>query len=464
MLWLDLDRKASTSLTQQLYDRLIAAVLAGTLRAGERLPSSRQLAHDLRIARNLVVEVFEQLQAEGYFETRQGSGTYVAALELPTPRPAATPPTVTAKPNPARSELISFSCGVPDLDLFPRARWLQAVRQVGFHGPRELWTYDEPAGHIDLREEIARHLARSKGIPCTADQIVLTSGSAQSMLLLGLYFRGAGRCGALIEDPVISFVPHALRLSGHKITPVRSDRGGLAIEALPRKPGAGFIFVSPSHQFPLGGTLSIVRRLALLEYARKHDLLVIEDDYDSEFRFEGAPVSSLLRLDPTRVIHLGTFSKILAPAIRLGYVVLPTALAENVVTMLRPLFVTGPKFTHAVLARFIRCGELQRHVTRMRRRYQRKMRALSRALRERFGDRVEINGQSTGLHITAHFQGTTLTPDVRDACLRAGVRFDTADDYALRAGEHPDLALLGFGNLSLDEIETGVRRLASVLG
>jgi GntR family transcriptional regulator/MocR family aminotransferase len=464
VLWLDLDRKAPVSLTQQLYDRLVSAVLQGTLRPGERLPSSRQLAQDLRVARNIVMEVFAQLQTEGYFESRTGSGTYVAQLDVPVAparsaaRPAATPPA--AKP----ADVIDFRCGIPDLAAFPRARWLQAVRQAGFHGPSELWSYEEAAGHRGLREEIALHLGRSKGIACHPDQIVLTGGSAHGMTLLGLYFNQTKRGGALVEDPVISFVPEALRLTGHKVTPVRADAQGLVITALPRRPRAGLVFISPSHQFPLGGTLPITRRLALLAYARKHGLLVIEDDYDSEFRFEGAPVSSLCRLDPTRVIHLGTFSKSLAPTLRLGYLVLPPAEAERLVAMLRPLYLAGPRFNQEVMARFMRAGHFQRHVARMKRRYQRKMQALCRALRARFGDRVQINGHTTGLHLTVNFTGRAITPAIHEACLRAGVSFDTVDDYTLRAGDHPNLALLGFGDLSLEEIQEGVRRLARVLG
>lgn len=463
VLWFELDRKAPVSLTQQLYDRLVSAVLTGPLRPGERLPSSRQLAHDLGIARNIVVGVFDQLQAEGYFESRQGSGTFVASLELPSPQAVAARHSAGAAPSSARTDIIDFGCGIPELDSFPRARWLQTLRQVGFHGPRELWSYDEAAGHRGLREEIALHLGRTKGISCGPEQIVLTSGSAHGMLLLGLYFHQAGRRGALIEDPVITFVPEAMRLTGHPIISVPADEDGLVIEALPHEPSAALVFISPSHQFPLGGTLPVSRRLALLQYARKHDVFVIEDDYDSEFRFDGAPVSSLCRLDPLRVIHLGTFSKTLAPTMRLGYLVLPPERAAELVAMLRPLFHAGPRFNHEVMARFMRAGHFQRHITRMKRRYHRKMRVLSRALHENFGDRVQINGHSTGLHITARFAGTAITSGVREACLRAGVDFDTVDDYTVHRGSHPDLALLGFGNLSLDQIQTGVRRLASVL-
>lgn len=464
MLWLDLDRNSSASLTQQLYDQLVSRILAGELRAGQRLPSSRALAETLGIARNIAIEVFEQLQVEGYLQTRRGSGTFVARLELLASAPVRqrTRKPTAALPGTPPPDTISFRCGIPDLSAFPRARWLSAVRQIGFHSPTEIWSYDETAGLHTLREEIAAHLGRVKGIRCSADQVILTQGSTNGIALIGLFFR-ARQPGALVEDPVVSFVPEVLRQCGHQVHPVRADADGLVIAALPAKPRAGFVFVSPSHQFPLGGTLPIARRLALLGYARRHDLFVVEDDYDSEFRFAGAPVSSLCRLDPERVIHLGTFSKTLAPAMRLGYLVLPPQLAPDLLAMLRPMYLAGSRVLHAAVAHLMQTGHYERHVARMKRIYERKMKTLCSALQARFGDNVSISGHSTGLHLVAGFRGISLSPAVRERCAQAGVTFDTASDYALRPRRRPDVALLGFGDLSHKQIQEGVRRLATVL-
>lgn len=464
VLWLDLDRRSSVSLTQQLYDQLGSRILAGELKAGERLPSSRALADELGIARNVAVQVFEQLQAEGYLESRAGSGTFVAALELPSspPRRLRSPKPPAPLPGAPEAGTIGFRCGVPDLAAFPRARWLHAERQVGFHSPADVWSYNEVGGLQALREEIAAYLGRVKSIRCSAEQVVMTQSSTSGILLLGLFFRTRG-AGALIEDPVIRFVPRILQQCGLRVHPVPADADGLVIEALPRRPREDFVFVSPSHQFPLGGTMPIARRLALLDYARRHDLFVVEDDYDSEFRFTGAPVSSLCRLDPARVIHLGTFSKSLAPAMRLGYLVLPPALAPQMLAMLRPMSLAGSRVTQAVVARLMQAGHFQRHVTRMKRVYQRKMETLCAALRSHFGDEVTITGNTTGLHLVARFRGVAVTPAVRKRCAEAGVRFDMVDDYALASEKHGDVVLLGFGNLSLEQIEEGVRRLASVL-
>lgn len=464
MLWLELDRNRPASLTQQLYDQLVSRILSGELRAGMRLPSSRALAGELRVARNVVIEVFEQLQAEGYLDARRGSGTFVARLPLPVHAAARehTVRTSASLPGTPAEGTIVFRCGIPDLSAFPRARWLQAIRQVGFHEPPEIWSYDETAGLHALRVEIAQHLGRVKGIQCSPDQVVLTQGSTHGMALIGFFFRSRGTA-ALVEDPVIGFVPQVLQRCGICVIPVRADADGLVVEALPRRPAASFVFVSPSHQFPLGGTLPIARRLALLSYARRNDLFVVEDDYDSEFRFAGAPVSSLCRLDPTRVIHLGTFSKTLAPALRLGYLVLPPDLVPEMLAMLRPMFMAGSRVLHAAVARLMQAGVYERHVARMKRLYERKMRTLSAALLEHFGSGVTISGNSTGLHLVAQFTGVPITAELRERCAVARVRFDTVSDYSLVRSKGPDTALLGFGDLTLDGVREGVRRLAAVM-
>lgn len=483
MLWIELKRSGRGTLTQQLYDQLVGRILDGELAAGTKLPSSREVASELKIARNIAVEVFNQLLAEGYVEARRGAGTFVAKLEFlqqprrravsairgrEAPRARAMPPfspsgqteQSPAKPDAGR---ITFACGVPDLGRFPRARWLSCTRQIGFNASDPVWGYDSAIGSPALRTEIAAHLRQVKGIACTPEQLVITSGGANGLLLLGWLFREIQKNGALIEDPVVSFVPKILQRCGHDLTPVAADGNGLRVEALPARPKAGFICVSPSHQFPLGGTLPIQRRLVLLEYARRHDLFVVEDDYDSEFRFEGAPISSLFRVDPRRAIHLGTFSKSLSPALRLGFIVLPVELVPALQRVLEPLHLTGSRFNQEVLARFIRGGHLVRHVARMKRVYARKMHTLHQALAAAFGDRVTVSGNTTGLHLVATFADETFAPRTRETLLRHGVEFETVDDYALGRSRHPGALALGYGNLSLEQIAAGVQRLAAGL-
>lgn len=475
MIWLELQRNGGATLTKQLYDQLVTRILSGELGVGMRLPSSRELAAENRIARNIAIHVYEQLMAEGYVETRAGSGTYVAALNLPARPEKDGPPRArriapnddvhprTTEPLPApRREVIAFACGVPDLARFPRAVWLQCLRRASFYGDVADWGYTEPAGNPGLRAELAAHLQRAKDLVCTPEQVIVTAGTAHAMQLLCAALRDF-RSGAIVEDPVVSFVPEILKRMGHATTAVAVDAHGLVVEALPPRPRAGFVFVSPSHQFPLGGTLPIQRRLALLDYARRHDLFLVEDDYDSEFRFVGAPVSSLFRLDPRRAIHIGTFSKSLAPALRLGYLVLPVELLPAMQRTLEPMNPGTARIAQAALARFLRDGHLVRHVARMKKSYQRKMRALQRALEETFGSRVVVSGNTTGLHLVATFAGLTFDRALRERMRSGGVDCDTVDDYAFAGARHPGALVMGYGNLTLEQIGEGVRRLRAAL-
>lgn len=465
MLWLELQRDGHVTLTRQLYDQLATRILSNELRAGTRLPSTRQLARETGIARNIVIRVYEQLLDEGYLEARTGSGSFVAKLNLPgLPQRLRSP--VAAERSPVAvtedSDVISFGCGTPDLARFPRATWLRCYRTASFYGDAAKWGYIDPCGDAGLREEVARYVRQVKGLDCSPAQVVITSGTAHGVFLVGLLLRRI-RNGALVEDPVAGFIPRVLQQAGHATRFVPVDAHGLRIEALPRRPRAGGVFVSSSHQFPLGGTLPIQRRLALLAYARRHDLVIVEDDYDSEFRFSGAPVSSLFRLDPRRVIHLGTFSKCLAPALRLGYMIVPEDLLSLFRALVAPLHASGSGVAQAALARFLREGHLVRHVLRMKRIYERKMRLLERTLRAAFGEQVTISGNSTGLHLVATFAGVTFDQSTMDRLRRAGVECDTVNEYSFEDPRFAGSLPLGYGNLTAAEIAEGVKRLAAAL-
>ncbi len=463
MLWFDLQRKAGATLTRQLYDQLVERILSGELAAGTRLPSSRLLAGQLAIARNLVLDVYEQLIAEGYLEARPGSGTSVAILASRPGRPAGPPasPAAGLHPVPAR-DVIAFATGIPDLARFPRARWLAAVRRAGFFGPDAQWGYSDPAGDPALRTEIAAYLRRVKGFVCAPEQVLVTNGTAQGLLLVALSLRDHAP-GALVEDPTIGFVPSVLRRCGYRLRPVPVDAQGLDVTALPRRPRAALVVVSPSHQFPLGGTLPVQRRLALLDYARRQDLFIFEDDYDGEFRFAGAPTSSIFRLDPQRVIHSGTFSKCLSPALRLGYVVVPEPVLPRFREIFASLHASASAATQAALAGFLRDGHLERHVVRMRRRYQRKMRVLEQTLAAEFGSDVAISGNTTGLHLVATFRGRAPRRLTQSRLTAAGVEADLVDDFTAGKPRHPGALVLGYGDLEFEQIREGVRRLGRAL-
>lgn len=466
MLWIELDRSSEATLMQQLYGQLVSGILRQELSAGARMPSTRELASSVGVSRNLVVEVFEQLVAEGYLETRRGSGTYVTALSFQ-PRQLSDQSSLTKagaeRDEPDRRDVIAFACGLPDLGRFPRERWLRAARQIGFNAPDHLWGYESSFGSLELREQIRRQVALTKGIDCELEQIVITGGGAHGLALLGLMMHDF-RAGAIIEDPTVDFVGALLRRSGHAIETAPVDGEGVMVDELPSRTAAGMLVVSPAHQFPLGGTLTIQRRLALLEFARERDLFLVEDDYDSEFRFAGSPVSALHRLDPTRSIHLGTFSKSLSPSLRLGFLVLPKDLVPLAQACLSRAHLTVSRYAQLTLARFMVDGHLRRHVVRMTRVYERKMLLLTRVLSERFGDRVKVTGNSTGLHLLATFRDTVFGEGLRsDLRSNWGVDFDAAHDYLYRERTPGNALALGFGNLSETQITEGARRLAAGL-
>lgn len=463
MLWLELRRGGTETLTRQLYRQLADKILSGELAGCTQLPSSRELAAAHRIARNIVIAVYEQLMAEGYLESCSGSGTYVAHLSRPRPAPPPAAPAASPARATPNTDVVSFICGSPDVGLFPRARWLSCLRQVGFFRDGSMWDYAPPTGSPALRAEIAAHLRRTKGIECTPEQIVVTAGTTAALTFVAHLLKRR-RPGALVEDPVVSFVPALLREAGHRVMPVPADDAGLIVEELPARPRAGMVFVSPAHQFPLGTTLTIPRRLALVDYARRHRLLLVEDDYDSEFRHEGAPVNSLCRLAPERVVHLGTFSKCLAPALRLGYVVLPVTLVAAAAETAETLHLDVSRYTQEAMARFIGQGHLARHLLRMQRLYRRRMQRLRSALHARFGDAVAVSGHSTGLHLVATFRGVDFDSVTRARLAACGVAADAVDDFALGRPRHPGALALGYGHLSPAEIDEGVRRLATALG
>lgn len=463
MFWIELQRGSGLTLKRQIYDQIATKILTGDLAAGTRLPSSRELAAQHRVARNIAIAVYEQLLAEGFVETREGSGTFVSEMgRLRTP--AAHLPS-RARRNPAappHPDVISFICGTPDLARFPRESWAKCLRQEMYFGKADDWGYAPAAGMDTLREEIARHLLRVKGIVCDPGQILVTTGAAQGVQLSAMLLHER-RQGALVEDPVVSFVPAILKKCGHRILPVRADDAGIDIDDLPARPAASLLFVSPSHQCPLGSTLPIQRRLALLEYARRWKLFVLEDDYDSEFRYSGAPVSSLFRLCPDRVIHIGTFAKSLAPSLRLGYVVVPAVLAAGMEKLIASTHGNGSRLTQNALARFIREGNLERHIVRMQRVYQRKMRCLESALARAFGKRVVVSGNTTGLHLMATFEGVKFDAAKIAQLERAGIEVDPVDEFSLGKSRHPSALAIAFGHLSFERIEEGVTRLAAVL-
>jgi GntR family transcriptional regulator / MocR family aminotransferase len=476
-------------LYQQLYGYLRAAILAGQLKGGSKLPSTRALADELGASRNTVLNAYEQLRAEGYLESVGGSGTFVARvlpdLLLTTPgHPVLTAPqsrNVEAhQPHlseRARLQLISpqispsllglnegrprpFLFGIPALDAFPTELWSRLVVRRARRLNSSMLTYQDSTGYRLLREAIASHVTVSRRIRCTPEQIVIVSGSQGALNLAARLLLDAGD-PVWIEDPGYSGARGALLSVGAQLIPVPVDQEGLVVNAgLARAPQARLVYVTPSHQLPLGVTMSLTRRLALLDWAKRANAYILEDDYDSEYRFAGRPLAALQGLDEAeRVIYIGTFSKVLFPALRIGYLILPPHLVEPFRTVRALTDFHTPPLEQAVLADFIVEGHFRRHLRRMRTLYAERRAALLEAVREL---PMEIDAPETGLHCIGWLPaGLDEIALVRQASAN-DLNLVPVSTYSLEPLARQGL-VLGYAAYSVPEIQDAVRRLAAVI-
>ena len=461
-------------LYRQLAEGLRRAVRAGTLRPGQRLPSTRTLAADVGVARGTVVAAFEQLAAEGYLTTTRGAGTYVAdAVPEDFFRSAgdAAPPSSPPVPRLAeRARRVSAAAAPYDVpgpvrplrpclgpvDLFPAALWGRLSTAVLREQPSEAFGYGDPQGHGPLREAIAAYLGAARGVRCAPDQVVVTGGSQQAIRLAAEVLLDTGE-GAWVEAPGYGGVRTALAAIGAEAVPVPVDAEGLVVQAgLDREPNARMAVVAPAHQYPLGVTMSLARRAELLSWAHGHGGWVVEDDYDGEYRYQGAPLETLHALDGgQRVVYVGTMSKVLAPALRVGYLVAPPGLVGAFVRARAAADGHGPTLGQATLARFMDDGHFGRHLRRMRRTAAGRRDALVAALAE---GGLRVPAPAAGLHL--HLP---LADDVGAAerAARAGVT-------VVATGAAPDgprvhgLAL-GFAAFREGQIRWAARRLLDVL-
>lgn len=513
-LAIPLDERGGLSLQQQLYTRLRDDILARRLRPGERLPPSRSLAMHLAVSRTTVVLVYDQLVAEGYAEARQGAGTFVSR-QIPDEaliaarRPHRVARTVSDDGSPPKFVRSSgeaehaesaeqhgaglsawggrmaavhglvwgadgrvaerygplpydFRPGRPDWDTFPRQIWGRLTARQVRERSRELASYGDPAGYRPLREAVATHLGQTRGVRCTAEQVVVVNGSQQGADLLIRLVLDPGDDAAL-EDPGYAGAALALRAHGMRVRPVPVDDDGIDVPALPpvTDPAAPrLVYVTPSHQFPTGATLSLPRRLRLLEWAARRGALIIEDDYDSDFRYSGRPLESLQGLDTHGVVaYVGSFSKALFPPLRVGFVVLPPHLVEPFVAAKWLADRQTATLDQQVLADFILDGHFERHLRRMRRLYQSRRDALLQALRTHLGDLVTPGGDGAGLHLVGWLPPDADAAGIADAAALLGVAALPLDPYYLGAGRRPGL-MLGYAALDEARIVEGVKRLA----
>jgi GntR family transcriptional regulator / MocR family aminotransferase len=456
-LILPLDRGRSEPLRSQLEAGLREAIRSGRLQAGERLPSSRELARQLGVSRGLVQDCYDQLHAEGYLSTRVGSATRVAAVGTHT-TPAATA-AATSAPAPATD----FRSGVPDLASFPRGDWLWAQREICRGGEAGAVEYGEHRGSPVLREVLAGYLRRVRGAAADPQRILVCTGFAQGLVLALRVLAGAGVRQVAFEDPgygdgeTMAVTVQA----GLEPVPVRVDRDGIDVGALAAS-GARAVVLTPAHQWPTGVVLAPERRRALIAWATEHGATVVEDDYDAEFRYDREPVGSLQGLAPDRVVALGTVSKSLAPGVRLGWMVCPPSLVEAVTEEKRFADRGSPVLDQLTVARLIESGRYDRHLRRMRTVYAGRRDALVDAL-GRHAPAVELSGLAAGFHAVAHLPGSVDEQAVVAAARDRSVGLYGMSAHRSTGATTPPQLVLGFGNLGERAIHAGIAAVGDLL-
>jgi len=477
-----IERHAQAPLHRQIYDAYRAAIVDGALRPGQRVPSTRVLASELGVSRFPVLNAYAQLLAEGYFEGRVGAGT-VVSNSLPDqftstaadigvrpvphrsgPRPVASRSSILLRSEsaPWRRGAGAFGVGQVAADQFPLHVWSRLVARSCRKMDAQSFHYGDQMGLWALRETIANYLRTARSLRCEAEQIMIVSGSQHALALSARVLLDRGS-HVWVEEPSYRLARDAFALTGCRLVPVPVDEEGMNVALGIRSyRKARAAFVTPSNQFPLGVTLSASRRLQLLDWAQSSGAWIIEDDYDSEYRYESLPIASLQGLDPNaRVIYIGTFSKVVFSSLRLGYLVIPPDLVDRFLAMRRATDLGSPSFYQEVLADFIGEGHFERHIRRMRVVYHERRSALVKSIHQELGSAVEVLGSEAGMHLAVALQNRRQDLEIAERAARQGLWLWPLSLSYL--GEPRQGFVLGFGSTPVAEIPQAVRKLRNVL-
>jgi GntR family transcriptional regulator/MocR family aminotransferase len=469
--------KQDGPLFRQVYVGLRDAILSGAFTGGQKLPSTRDIAEQLGISRTVVVVAYDQLLAEGFAEGRTGSGTYVsngvgvsrsvASRDSAQVRLSRFGLSAAAawhemsftmrRPPPLPYD---FAYGGSDLETFPFAAWRRILLRCARKTSPSKLGYGPATGNIDLREAICRHVRRSRAVACDPSQVIVVNGSQQALDLIARVLIERGDRVA-IEDPGYQGIREVLRNTGARVLPVAVDRDGLNPEKLPAT--ARLAFVTPSHQFPTGAILSLARRLALLDWAKRNHAVIVEDDYDGEFHYDGQPLESLQGLDREgRVIYIGTFSRTVFPALRIGYLVAPKSLVQAFTAAKWLCDRHTAILEQQTLAEFISTGIYERYLRRVRRRNAQRRRVLLKGIQQHLGDRVEVTGDGAGAHVVLWPRHRVAEQTVITNAAARGVSVYGISPYCLKPPSRTGI-LLGYSRMREKEIEEGLRRLGEAL-
>lgn len=460
MLYLELDRTHERSFSKQIYAQIRENILYGKLCAGSVLPSTRYLSKELCVARNTILTAYDMLVSEGFAYSSPGSGFYIshgtANEALPIQISNSTAASLTDFSIP--ENMITFDSGLPALELFPRRKWNQAVTKAFNEAPASALGYDDPQGRPELRNVLCDYLERARGIRCHPDQIIITSGVKQGLSLIAKCLLNA-KSEVWIENPSNENVKQIFSFYTEKITAFEVDEQGIQPNLFPADRSPTLIFVTPSHQFPMGGILPIQRRLELIRFAREAGCFLLEDDYDSEFNYSGLPSSTLFELDTERVIYAGTFSKVMFPSLRLGYLVAPMNLIPRIREEKRLADHHSNSIYQLALMRFIENGDLERHIRNMKKEYRNRHDNLLELLRAKFAERVKIYGGQAGMHVVAEFENITFTPERVRQLQESGIYVVPVEKHSLVKEKHQNQIILGYAQLANEEMGKGLEIL-----
>lgn len=482
-LLVSIERKDKIPLNRQIYEQILGKIASGTLRPGEPIPPSRVLAQELNVSRTVIVQAYELLQAEGYIEMRRGSGTFITDINETERRktfPHADTDFRTIKlesgslnrakrlpdiPSPAEltPARYDFKHGIPALDLFPQSSWRNFIIRAYDNANSRTLGYGPAEGSEYLRSQILRLLRHSRGIVCDTEHLIVTTGATQAIDLVARVLLKSGGT-AIVEDPCHPVLRKMFEGCGADILPVRVDDEGVVVSELnaqfhPRR-DVKLICVTPSHQFPSGVVMSLERKRELIACAERYGAYILEDDYDSEFCHGGKRINSLRGIcDRDNVIYVGTFSKSLFPALRIGYMVLPDNLVEPVLAMKWITDRLTPTIEQEALAAFITNGNFARHISKMRRLYSGRRAVLVKALNDFFGPRVEIGGIAAGLHILIKLDSSATEQTIAEQAKACHAGIYPASPYYISCLPERPTFILGYGNISEKQIRAGVEQI-----
>jgi GntR family transcriptional regulator / MocR family aminotransferase len=454
-LLLSVSRGGSRTLGGQIEDQLRRAIRHGALRPDARVPSTRDLARQLGVSRRVVVDAYAQLAAEGYLSLRQGARPHVSASAA-----VAGERQTTAAPVAHRARF-DFRPSVPDVSTFPRAAWLRSLRHALATITDAELGYGDPRGVSGLRAALADYLGRVRGVVADPEHVIITNGYTQGLGLVCEALASAGATRIALEDPSNPEDAQIAARAGLEPVSISIDEAGTRIDEL-KQARADAVVLTPAHQHPTGVVLTGERRTALLAWLREREAIAIEDDYDAEYRYDRAAVGALQGLDPDRVVYAGSASKTLAPALRIGWLVVPPALAEAVVQEKVLADRGSARIEQHAFADFLTHGELDRHLRRMRARYRARRDALIDALAEALPE-AAVSGVAAGLHVTVRLPDGDDERAIRDQAMLRRIELETMSEFRPDAGDRPPALVLGYAQMPEPAIRAGVRELSEAV-